>query len=289
MTKEKPGFASRARVKFRLAGGAQPLILIPVQVNGNGPFTFILDTGAGTTLLTPSLANSAGVTITGTKRGQTAGGAVEVSLGIVDSFEVGALKHEKLDIAVHDLSHIGRAVGAQLDGDLGYNFFRDFRLTIDFASSELLFEDPRRCEYFGPPPLVSAPIQLAHPAKPLILVPVYLNERGPFQFAIDTGTSTSTISAAVARDLALQTQPMADVTTGGAPISMSAARADSLRIGQASIRDLDLAVGDFLEMLSQAVGRKLDGIVGYNFLRHFRVAIDYPNETLNLFRGGVRP
>jgi len=133
------------------------------------------------------------------------------------------------------------------------------------------------------------PIQLAHPAKPLILVAVHLNERGPFQFAIDTGSSTTTISSALARELGLQTQPLGNVTTGGAAITMTASRADSLRIARASIRDLDLAVGEFLEMLGQAVGRRLDGIVGYNFLRNFRVAIDYPNETLSLFPTGARP
>jgi len=36
------------KVKFRLAGGVQPLILLPVEVNGEGPFEFILDTGAPT-------------------------------------------------------------------------------------------------------------------------------------------------------------------------------------------------------------------------------------------------
>jgi len=36
-------------------------------------------------------------------------------------------------------------------------------------------------------------------------------------------------------------------------------------------------------MLSQAVGAKLDGIVGYNFLRDYKVVIDYPNELLSLF------
>ena len=33
-----------ATVRFRLAGGAQPLILVPVEVNDQGPFDFILDT-----------------------------------------------------------------------------------------------------------------------------------------------------------------------------------------------------------------------------------------------------
>jgi hypothetical protein len=37
----------------------------------------------------------------------------------------------------------------------------------------------------------------------------------------------------------------------------------------------------FLDMLSTAVGAKLDGIIGYNFLNLFRVTIDYPRTTLN--------
>jgi hypothetical protein len=41
-------------------------------------------------------------------------------------------------------------------------------------------------------------------------------------------------------------------------------------------------VADFFGTLSQAVGAKLDGIVGYNFLRNFRVVMDYPSEKFRL-------
>ena len=41
-------------------------------------------------------------------------------------------------------------------------------------------------------------------------------------------------------------------------------------------------VADFFVMLSQAVGTRLDGIVGYSFLRNYKVAFDYPNATLTL-------
>ena len=266
-----------------MLGGAQPLLVVPVQVNERGPFAFILDSGAGTTLLTPALADSLGVKSTGTKHGQTAGGAVEVSLAVVDSLGVGELSRSNLDVAILDLSRISQAIGAPLDGDLGYNFLKDFRLTIDFQKSELRLEDPKRCEYFGPAPLVALPMWLAHPAKPLILIEVFADDRGPFQFAVDTGTSTGTISLRVARDLGLRAQPIGNVTTGGATISLSAARLQVLRVGPAAVPDLDVLVGNFLEMLSQAVGKQLDGIVGYNFLRHFRVAIDYPNESFSLF------
>jgi hypothetical protein len=35
--------------------------------------------------------------------------------------------------------------------------------------------------------------------------------------------------------------------------------------------------------LSTVVGSRLDGIVGYIFLRNYKVAFDYPNATLSLF------
>ncbi len=60
---------SRTKVKFRLSGGAQPLILLPVSVNDHGPFEFILDTGAGTSLLSSELAKQLDVKIVGGKEG----------------------------------------------------------------------------------------------------------------------------------------------------------------------------------------------------------------------------
>ena len=77
-----------AKVKFRLAGGAQPLILLPVHVNNRGPFDFILDTGSGTSLLASELAKQLEVKVIGSKEGQSAGGNVSVSLAKVDSLAV---------------------------------------------------------------------------------------------------------------------------------------------------------------------------------------------------------
>ena len=275
--------ASRAREKFRLAGGAQPLLLVPVCVNECGPYEFILDTGAGTSILTPELAGSLGIKSTGAKQGHTAGGPVHVRLAAVDSLGVGEVRRANLDVAITDLSQLGQAVGAKVDGDLGYNFLKHFRLTIDFTASELRLDDPKRAEYFGPPPLTELPMRLAHPAKGLILIEAHVNNRGPFQFAIDTGTSTTAISPELARDLGLRERPIGQATTGGAQIAMTAARIESLRVGRATVRDVDVIIGEFLTMLSGVVGRQLDGIVGYNFLRHYRVVIDYPNESFSLF------
>jgi predicted aspartyl protease len=272
--------AEKSSVSVRLVGGAQPLILLPVSINGTAPREFILDTGAGTTLLTPEFARELKVDVTETKEGQTAGGKVTAQLGHVDSVAVGRALQREVDVAIIDLSHLSNAVGAQIYGDLGYNFLKYFRITLSFRSNEVRLEESNRVDYFAA--VADLPIRLAHASKPLILIDAHIGNRGPFTFAIDTGTSTSAISDELACELNLATSAKALVSTGGAPIRVSGAKLPSLRIDQAEERGLDVIVGGFLPMLSSAIGTKLDGIIGHNFLRRYRVVIDYPGANLSL-------
>ncbi len=270
------------KVKFRLAGGAQPLILLPTQVNGAGPFDFILDTGAGTSLLSAELAQQLKVKVLGTKEGQGAGGKISVSLAKVDSLAVGQAKIDEVEVGIVDLSHIAKTIGTKIDGDVGYNFLKHFRVTIDYQSGEIRFDDPKRTENLRRSSKTETSMRLASQAKPLVLVDVHANGRGPFQFAIDTGTSTTAISPDLARQLDLEGSPIGPLTTGGAQVQVTAGRLQSFQVGGARVDDLIVVVADFFAMLSQAVGAKLDGIVGYNFLRNFRVVIDYPSEKFRL-------
>jgi predicted aspartyl protease len=273
-----------AKTKFRLAGGAQPLILLPVQVNGEGPFEFILDTGAGTSLLSSELGEKLGIKIIGSKEGQSAGGKVSVSLAKVNSLAVGSAQLSDVDVGLVDLSHIGKTVGAKIDGDLGYNFLKHFPVTLDYRKNEIRFDDPKRFELAGQSAAVTeVAMRLASPAKPLILVDVLANGSGPFQFALDTGTSTTAITPGLAKQLGVASSPIGPATTGGAPVEVTAGVLQSFQVGGARIDDLPVIVADFFAMLSNALGVKLDGIVGYNFLRNYKVALDYPNETMSLF------
>ena len=274
---------SSAKAKFRLAGGSQPLILLPLHVNDRGPFDFIVDTGAGTSLLTPELAKQLNVKVVGSKEGQSAGGKVAVSLGKADSLAVGGAKIHDVDLGIVDLAHIGKTIGAKIDGDLGYNFLKRFRITIDYRDWEIRFDDPKRVENFGRTAKTEVPIRLAGPAKPLILINVHVNGRGPFQFAIDTGTSTTAIAPELAKQLGVESSPVGAGTTGGAPVDFSAGVLRSFQLGGAKIDNMAVVVADFFAMLNAAIGAKLDGIVGYNFLRNYKVVIDHPGETLTLF------
>src|ERR1700751_4324704 len=92
-----------SKIGFRLAGGAQPLILLPVMVNERGPFDFILDTGAGTSLLSTELAKKLRLALVTSKQGQTPDGKVSVSLAKVRTMAVGEAMLDDVDVGVVDL------------------------------------------------------------------------------------------------------------------------------------------------------------------------------------------
>ncbi len=212
-----------------------------------------------------------------------AGGKVQVSLAEVNSLAVGEMRLENVAVAIVDLASIGTAVGAKIDGDIGYNFLKRFRVTIDYRGSMIRLEDPKRIENFASRAKTEVPIRFANPAKPLILVDVHANGRGPFQFAIDTGTSTTAVAPELAKELGLAISEIPPIAGGGGRIAASAATLHSLQLGGARSDNVAVVVADFFSILNAVVGAKLEGIVGYNFLRNYKVVIDYPGETLTLF------
>jgi predicted aspartyl protease len=126
-------------------------------------------------------------------------------------------------------------------------------------------------------PLISPPRP-----KPLILVSTRVNGRGPFQFALDTGASRTMLSSELAEKLAIETISEDPGTAGGGQIRILAGKVSSLSVGDAVVRDHMIGAAEFLTMLSTAVGAKLDGILGYNFLSQFNVRINYPLRMLTL-------
>jgi predicted aspartyl protease len=269
-------------VRFRLAGGQNPLILVPVHVNHKGPYQFILDTGASHCLLSPEIAETLGVRPEMEKQAMGAGGPVKLGFAQVTSMAVGSTRQYNVQVAMTDeLKRIGKAIGSRVDGCLGFQFFKDFCLTIDYQANQLCVA-PRSQVSNGGPAAMSIPFSLAAARKPLILVQVMVNDQGPFQFALDTGASRTMMSSELARKLAIETVEDPPVTGGGGQIEIGAGKVGSLALGTAVVRDHAVGVGDFLRMLSQAVGTEFDGIIGYNFLNQFRVTIDYPQGILEL-------
>jgi predicted aspartyl protease len=271
-----------AEVPFRLAGGDNPLLLVPCDVNRAGPFEFILDSGATTCLVSRDLAERLGVEATDSREGTGAGGKIALGIGALKTLSVGAASQSDVRVGITDeLERIGAFVGAKIFGVVGFNFFRHYRVTVDYRALLVRLSSP------GDEGLAqgdSVAFQIA-PTRPLLLLPVSVNGRGPYRFALDTGSSMSSISPDLARELGMTTTDAEEGGLGaGGAIEVAFTRADSIALGGSIVNGVDLTVPPFFPMLSQAAGAQLDGALGHNFLRNFRVTLDYPESAVRLER-----
>lgn len=267
------------RIPFQLVGRASQLIVLPVMVDDAGPYRFLLDTGASHTLISPSLATSHGIRAERTDDALGAGGAVTVAHGYARSLSLGAVRRDRVPVAITgEVERVGTAINASIDGALGHDFLGDLVLTLDYDSCTLGLA---RSEEAGTPDVA---FRLASADTPLIVVPVFANGRGPYQFVVDTGASRTCVSQRLATDLGLATTESARGVGGGGGISVAPATLDSLSVGNATVRDHAVGVVTFLDALARHVGEPLDGVIGYNFLNQYRTTIDYPRQTLSLFR-----
>jgi aspartyl protease len=116
----------------------------------------------------------------------------------------------------------------------------------------------------------------------MILVPVVLNDVEA-TLLLDTGASVTIVRSEVARRAGMQvalTAPRMSVrVAGGETFSVPYVKAKALRVGEAAVEGLDIGVSD---SLARGLPLQLDGVLGTNFLNHFRVTIDRTGRTLTL-------
>jgi len=127
--------AASASFQFR-----EGLIWVQVQLQGYGPATFLLDSGAGTTLLDQRVARAMGLREGKQSRVRGVGGIVPAYSvnGIEGSIAGVPLPTSALAV---DLRSVAGA-GTQIDGLLGIDFFEKRAIQIDFPGRMLRVLEP---------------------------------------------------------------------------------------------------------------------------------------------------
>ena len=123
--------------------------------------------------------------------------------------------------------------------------------------------------------------ELAGPFSHLIMVPTYVNGQGPFSFALDTGGAHSTISKALGERLGIEARESKESFGVGSAVQLTMSSVESISLGQATVRNLSVAVAD-LSAFEQRMETHIDGIIAYDYLKHFILTIDYPHQQLGL-------
>ena len=128
------------------------------------------------------------------------------------------------------------------------------------------------------------PFRLVGGAQPLAVVSVKLNEPGPFDFAVDTGAARR-CSCRSSRTAEPPIDEKKEAAGAGGRLQVGLAKVENFSVGEASRSDVPVIVTSDIERIAAAVGSTTDGVIGYEFLRHFRLTVDYRRLVLGLEDG----
>ncbi|MEW6411893.1 MAG: aspartyl protease family protein [Candidatus Zixiibacteriota bacterium] len=123
-------------------------IFVPVNVRGKERL-WVLDTGAGMTVLNRAFADELGLEVGGGMKGKGAGGTVDVAFTTLPAFSVEGIRFNEQTAAVIDMSELMRWVGVDAVGILGWDFLSRFVTRVDYANELLSFYDPEKFQYTG--------------------------------------------------------------------------------------------------------------------------------------------
>ena len=127
-------------LRFELAP-RRPAVIVQATVNDAGPFTFVLDTGAGATILSRRAARLAGLRAGRPVSLYGGGGRMHGYRAVADAIRAGSTERSAVAVVVADvLGPASAETGRRLDGILGAPFFAGGVLTIDY---------PRRAVWIG--------------------------------------------------------------------------------------------------------------------------------------------
>jgi len=122
------------------------------------------------------------------------------------------------------------------------------------------------------------PLRLVQSSQ--IVVPITINNTGPYDFLVDTGAQVTTVDPALATELHLKTQGAAGVTGVSVYARAPLTHLDSVDAGTHVVENV-LAVIQNLGQ-TQLADRRVRGVLAGNFLEHFDLLIDYSRQVLCL-------
>lgn len=147
------------------------------------------------------------------------------------------------------------------------------------------------CEGIGAPAKVTVPVdsaageiafRLAGAGGAAIAVPVYINGHAPVDLILDTGATLTCVDNELATELALP-QRIGAIGVGasvGGTGPLKLVRIDSLRVAGARAADITACALDLKGL--RAISPSVHGLLGLNFLKNFRVTIDFKRRVLTL-------
>lgn len=283
---EFTGNRKRETIPFTLV---KNLMVIPLTINGAGPYNFVLDTGMGLFLITnPDLIDSVKMQNLRSIKIQGFGAGEELSALVAPSLEItiGSTRAKNVAAAVlkEDLFNLSSFAGMPIHGLIGYDFFNSFIVRISYASNTITIYRPETG--YIPRKGNKIPITIEN-RKPYLVADVDLGngKKLPAKLIIDTGAG---------HPLSLETYngkpfevPKVNISANLGVGLMGAitgyiARIPSVKLGKYTLHNVIASFPNYAEVGARVQELQRNGNMGNSILKHFEVVFDYGREAIYL-------
>ena len=253
--------------------GEQGGVILPVSLNGRGPFKFLLDTGSTHSAVSAALAAAIGAPPVARTVIGSAVGSRDVIVVRIDLLEGGALVAHDLLASVVALDRVADADGVQ--GVIGQDALAALRYTIDFRRRQLLWWPEEGAVARG----MSFPLEGSH-GRFVISLP---QRRAVLRLVPDSGAATVLLFDPPGHLPVTLLSQQATLTTMSARRTVRLARIRQLLIGPAVLQDVAaVVVGPNTFEPDEA-----DGLLPLHLFD--RVTFDGPNKVLILEGSALHP
>nr|WP_308726292.1 aspartyl protease family protein [Mucilaginibacter phenanthrenivorans] len=265
------------------------MIIIKLTINNKGPFNFILDTGVGLMLITdPKLVDSINIVnkrtlkISGIGEGDAYEAYVTSSLNI----QIPGLVSYDVAAAILKTDHFGLSnfAGIPIHGLLGYEFFNNLAVKINFSDSTLSVSRPIDMRIFRKGNKIPITVEDRKPyIKTRIVFPD--GSKAEDKLILDLGAGHSLSLENVINKNGLPEKFIAANLGVGltGPVNGFLSRVKELDIGKFKLKNVITSFPEGEQFKSLAVKR--DGNLGIGILKRFNVIIDYPDSVIYLQQG----
>jgi hypothetical protein len=261
-------------------------IVLKVQVDNSRPLSFLLDTGAQSSIINLDRAKELGLKLQGEVSVGGAGSSLATGAFVRDStFSLPGLPgfSQPLTLAL-PIGRMAPRLGHDFDGILGGEFIKQFVLELDYHARVIKLHDKEKFSYTGPGE--SIPIRINSSGHPIIeaeVTPVGSTPTaGKFVFDIGSGGALVLHSPFVAKNSLLgpnlKTIKAIGVGGAGGEVAARIGRVAELKIGRFRISSpITLFAQDKAGAFADPV---LLGNIGQQIARKFRLFLDYRNNRI---------
>lgn len=279
--------ATTAEIPFLLGSDRRPYMNL--KVNGKEA-NFVIDTGSGFTVLSKEAAKRLGVKEIargGKSQGLGGDGKFAIVYGLIKSLQFGDVKVRMVPCFVRPFhGSAERPLAERADGFIGLSILSHFLTQLDYKEHRMRLlqrDDNKTTQAAMLPGATTVPFRTTQ--NGLISVETQFDGGNMINAILDSGASSSVVSlAAVERlkmhDMIIKGQTASVVGAAGVTENVQMLFIRNCKVSDLQQNNLRALVMDF-NAINETAGFEQSGILGGDFLRNFRVTIDFNRAQLS--------